>query len=243
MRPHLWVFGFEGLPHGQHFTLAKNSKSGINFHITKNIADKDNPNKKPCIPILEIDKEIIESDLSSLFLTMFFGMLNEIDIEDIKNKSELIFLSFEDLENDNTYKENRENLFKEFKDVSKIEKKSRLKVSEEWTEKLVKLTESEKMMDLINRNSNEFRDSQPKDIDGGILISDDKVLSVIKVYNKWFELSTDKKPIEMFKQVIDERLAKFIWYNIKRSIIILKSVNSWKETENIYKPITIVKNK
>ncbi|WP_336127368.1 hypothetical protein [Mesoflavibacter sp. CH_XMU1422-2] len=223
-----------------HFTFAKNSKSGINFHITKNIADSQNPKKKPFIPILEIDKEVITSDLSSLFINMIFGMFKEIDISE---KSNFSFLSFDSLNKDKTFGENDEDLFNSFKEVSKITRKTRLKVEQGWTDKLVELTQSEKMIGLINENTKEIEKSEIKEIDGGILMNEDKSLTVIKIYDKWYELSTDIKPIEMFKRVIDERLAKFIWNNIKRSIIILKSVNSWKETENRYKPIEIILNK
>ena len=234
-------FSFKGIPDEIHFTFAKNSKAGINFHITKNINDPKNPKKKPKIPILEINKEVISSDLNSLFLTMIFGMFKEIDISE---KTDFTFLSFEDLNKNKSFGENDEDFFKTFEDVSNLtRKKTRLKVNEGWTDKLVELTQSEKMFNLINENTKKIEKSQLKEIDGGILMSDEKSLNVIKIYDKWYELSTNKKPIEMFKQVIDERLAKFIWYNIKRSIIILKSVNHWKETENRYEPIEIILNK
>ncbi|MCK0114929.1 hypothetical protein [Gelidibacter sp. F63206] len=240
IRPHLWSFSFKGIPSQLHFTFAKNNKSGINFHITKNINDPKYPNKKPFIPILEIDKEVISSDLNSLFLKMFFGMLNEINV---KENSEFTFLSFEDLNKDKSFGVNSEEFFKSFEEVSKITQKTRLKVNEGWTDKLMELTQSDRMIDLINENTKEIDKSKLKEIDSGILLSDDKTLCVIKVYDKWYELSTYKKPIEMFKQVIDEQHVKFIWYNIKRSIVILKSVNSWKETENRYEPIEIILNK
>lgn len=240
IRPHLWSFSFKGIPSDLHFTFAKNRKSGINFHITKNIKDPENPKKKPSIPILEINKEVISSDLNSLFLTMVFGMLNEIDI---KEKLEFTFLSFEDLNNDITFGEKNEDFFKTFEGVSNITRKTRLKVNEGWTDKLVELIQSEKMNDVINENTKILEKSQLKEIDGGVLFSEEKSIPVIKFYDRWYELSTNKKPIEIFKKVIDERPAKFIWYNIRRSIIILKSVNSWKETENRYKPIEIILNK
>ncbi len=239
LKSHLWSFGFKGLPSDQHFTFAKNSNSGINFHLTKNIHDPEYPKKKPAIPILELDKEIIDSDINSLFLKMFFGMLNEINIEEIKNKAKLTFLSFDDLKYDDNYQETQKDLFKKFEDISKITKKTRLKVSGEWTDRLVSITESEKMLDLINRNTNDFNNVNLKDIDGGILVSEGNILSVIKIYEKWYELSTNKKPIEMFKTVLDEKIANFLWYNIRRSIVILKSVNTWRQTENYYRPVKL----
>lgn len=235
-------FGFKGIPSDQHFTFAKNDKSGINFHITKNIADPKNSLKKPFIPILEIDKKIISSDLNSLFLSMFFVMLNEIDISEIEGEQETTFLSFDDLDKDMPYGKNEKEFFKNFEGVSKITRKTRLKVNEGWVDKLVELTQSKKMVDLITQKTKKIQNVQLKEIDGGVLLSGEKVLYAIKIYDKWFELSIDKKPIEMFKQVIGERLAKIIWYNIRRAIIILKTVDSWRDTENKYKPITIIKN-
>lgn len=242
IRPHLWSFGFKGLPIDQHFTFAKNSKSGINFHITKNKIDPENHNKKPFIPILEIDKEIVSSDVNSLFLTMIFGMLNEINIKEFQKNSNLMFLSFNDLNKDNHYGENDKDFFNAFKEVSKIERKTRLKVNEGWDDKFAELIQSKKMIKHAIQSIKKSEYLQPKDIDSGVLIIDRKVLSVIKIFDKWYELTMEKKPIEMFKQVIDEKLARFIWYKIRRSIIILKSVNSWRDTENKYRPITIVKN-
>ena len=241
IRPHLWSFSFKGIPSEIHFTFAKNSKSGINFHITKNIEDPENPKKKPFIPILEINKEVISFDLNSLFLNIVFEMLDEIDI---KENSECSFLSFEDLNKDKSFGENDEDFFEKFKEISKLtRKKTRLKVNEGWTNKFVELSQSDKIIDLINENTKQIEKSQLKEIDGGFFLSEEKTLTVIKVYDKWYEFSTNKKPIDIFKHVIDERHAKYIWHYIKRSIIKLKSVNSWKETENRYEPFEIILNK
>ncbi len=172
---------------------------------------------------------------------MFFGMLTEIDIEEHKSKKESTFLSFADLKSDNLHGITDKEFFEKFRDISKIKRKTRLEVSGEWTDRMLTIMESEKMQSLVSRNTLDFGKSKPRNIDNGILISDENVFSVIKIYDQWYSFSTEKKPIEMFKSVMDERLAKFIWYNIRRSIIILKSVTSWRQTENHYKPLKIIK--
>jgi hypothetical protein len=171
---------------------------------------------------------------------MVYGMLTEIDILE---KSEFNYLSFDQLNKNKSFGENDELFFKTFEEISKITRKTRLKVNEGWTDKLLEVTQSEKMIDLVNENTKKLNKTELKDIEGGILISEKELIYVIKIYDKWYELPTNKKPIEILKGIIDERLAKFIWYNIKRSIIILKSVKSWKETERKFEPIKIVLNK
>ena len=241
MKDHLWSFGFKGLPKEQHFTFSKKSDGGINFHLTKNIFDPENSKKKPAISILDIDKEIISSDLNLLFFKMFSGILKEINIDEIKKNKASYFLKFDDLTNDNLCKENEQELINNFKEISKIRKKTRLKINNKWTEQVEKFTESENTLDLINRNIKQFSDIELEVIDGGLLLTEEDTLSVIKIYDRWYKIDENIKLIDIFKNLIGEKLAKIIYYKIKRSIVILKHVNSYKETENKYPPIKLTK--
>ena len=134
---------------------------------------------------------------------MLYGMLTEIDIS---KKSEFNYLRFDELNKDKSFGENDELFFKPFEEISKITRKTRLKVNEGWTDKIVEFTQSEKMINLVSKNTKKLNKTQLKDIEGGILISEEKLIYVLKIYDKWYELSTDKKPSEILKGIIDDRL-------------------------------------
>lgn len=244
---HLCSFGFTGLPEDLHFTFAKNSNAGLNFHITKNINDPIHPKKKPAIPILEIDGEVFSSDhLSQLLLGMFLGFLEEINIEELKKDTGLKFISFEALKNDGNYNETEKEFLERFKDLSKLTRNNtRLKITGNWPQRIVEVSESDEMLNLVYSNTTSFSNAEFGDIDGGILVDDVKNIAVIKIYGSWFKFSDDKNIADILKQIMDEKLAKYIWLRIKKSIVTLKSVTSWRQTENQYKPLklNIIKKK
>ncbi len=237
-KEHLVSFGFKGLPTDQHFTISFNAENDINFHITKNVANSKN---KPKIPILSIDKKIASSDFGSLFLAMLFNVLKPIDIDELKKKTELEFISFSQLEKDNSYSKSQQKLFDSFRDISKIKQKTRLKINSKWEEELVTYFTSDDMLNLVNKNITEFNETEENGIDSGILLSNGNVIQVMKIYSKWYEFNTDIKPIDLFSGIIDRKIVNLIWLKIKRSIVSLKKVQTYKETEHLNKPIQLIK--
>jgi len=74
-----------------------------------------------------------------------------------------------------------------------------------------------------------------------ILLSNGNVIQVMKIYSKWYEFNTDIKPIDLFSGIIDRKIVNLIWLKIKRSIVSLKKVQTYKETEHLNKPIQLIK--
>jgi hypothetical protein len=239
IKEHLISFRFIGLPKELHYTISFNSESDYNLHITKNTKNEDD---KPKISILIIDRELAKSDFESLVFTMIFNLLKPIDIDKLKQATELDFISFSQLENDYSFSEFQKKLLDSFKDISKIKQKTRLKINGNWDETLLASVNSDEMLNLVNNNTSELIGTELKDLEGGMLISDGNVINVIKFFNEWYEFKTDIKPSELFLNIMDKKLVNLIWWKIKRSMIILKNANSYKEVEHLNKPIRLIKS-
>lgn len=239
IKEHLISFRFKGLPEELHYTISFNSKSDYDFHITKNTV---NTNDKPKISILVIDKELAKSNFESLGISILFKMLKAVDMDKLKQSNELDFISFSQLEKDDCYSENEQYFLNNFKDISKVKQKTRLKVNGKWNERLLNYLTSDGLMNLVNNNISSFNEIIHEDMNGGILLRDGSVIYMIKILEKWYELRTDLKLTELFSETIDKDLLKLIWWKIKRSIVNLKNVNSYKEIEHLNKPIRLVQN-
>ncbi|MAU27506.1 MAG: hypothetical protein CMH48_00765 [Muricauda sp.] len=152
--------------------------------------------------------------------------------------------SFEILKNDGNYGEAEKEFLGKFKDISRMtKKKTKLKVNGKWTERFIEVIESDEMSNLVHSNTAGFSNREFGDIDGGILVSGIKNIAVIKIYGSWYKFSDNKNMVDALKQIMDEKLARYIWYGIKKSIVILKSVTSWRQTENKYETLKLILNK
>jgi hypothetical protein len=138
--PQMINFGFQGLPKSIHYTIAFSDKSSdINFHVTKETQD---PKNKPKIEIVRMDKKLLqewfEKILPKLSISFLNNLLQPLDIVELKERhnDNLGFISFESLKNTNEYLLTEQKLIDSFKEISRVRKKTRLKVEGNIEERL-----------------------------------------------------------------------------------------------------------
>lgn len=236
-KDHIISFNYLGLPKGVHFTIAFNENSSfINLHLTKNSSSENN-HQKPKIEICRISKNDFFEIAPKISIGLLFHILEEVP--NPKKYQDQYFISFEEIEKEGTHKGIGKELFDNFKDISKLKQKNRLKIKGDIENKLELFSENVTVQNLIMEKINFFDNSLKSK--GGILFSENEILSLFKIQDKCFKLNTDVdwKPIlkEIFGTQLYNHLEKYILESIKR----IEKANSYSDCENFEKPITLEK--
>jgi len=240
-RPYLVSFGFKGLPKDTHLTIVFDDKEpDINLHVTKNA---DNPSDKPKIGIVCMDKTLLEEVAPSLSLAVLNKMLQPINLDDLKSKYDydLGFISFDSLQQSVTYSLTEQKLIDSFKDISRFRKKTRLKIDGDIEKRLESLATSEHLQAAIFNNMAKLSTGFQTPIEGGMIISDENTLQVIRINDKWFTIHTDLKPSDLLTAFINPKLARHLIWKTMRAIIAVKNAKRYVDTEHLDKPIRLVK--
>lgn len=238
-KDHLVSFGFKGLPECTHFTISFDDRiPDINFHVTKNAFD---PNDKPHIKIVVIDKQHFQESFQYLILSLFQKVLEPFDINELKSKYEyeLGFISFDKLQNNGSNALTEQHLIDCFKDISRLRRKSGLKIEGDIEERLQNLLTSEQIHDMLADIIVELPDEFEKDIEGGLLIMEDNTRYVMKIKESWFTINADLKPNDILYAFIDPQLARQILWKTKRALVAMKHATKYSDTESFNKPIRL----
>lgn len=241
LKEHLISFGFGGLPKGIHLTIAFNDNSpDINFHISKNTEQQT---KKPQICIAIIDKKLLEELLPALTLSMLNKVLKPVNIEEIKTKfgNELGFISFDEMEKSETYSLTEQKLVDSFKDISKFRRKTRLKIEGDIEKQLENFATSEELYATLQNNIVDLSPEFNKPVEGGIILSEENALTVIRINKKWFSIKTKLRSVDLMTAFVNPELAKRLIRKTKRAIVRVKNAKTFEDTEPFNKPIRLVK--
>jgi len=238
INPHLLSFGHKNLPKDVHFTVSWNGEKDMDFHLTRNVSDKDD---KPYIPILKIEREVIKEDVESIFLTMFFSILRKIEPKEIREFKTAKYVSFTELNSNATNFSVDEKLHHHFKNNLK-KGASRIEIKGDWMSKLETWAISDDMVAVVNENMAGFNQSRRNQVEGGIIVSPSKTLFVINIFDEWFEFRDNMKQQEMFRNLIPLELFNRIKENIKNGVDFIQSAKSKSDTAH-FKPIRLVRKK
>jgi hypothetical protein len=241
IRPYLFSFGFKSLPDKIHYTIAFNeSSSDINFHVTKNIADHNN---RPQIKIFIIDKLLLNELAPSLTLSLLNKILQPIDMVELKSKYDykLGYISFDSLEHSNSYSLIEQKLIESFKDISKFKKKTRLKLEGDIEKRIETFSTSELIQTSLIENIVDLSDEFQKPVDGGMIISEENILQVIRINENWYTIRTDLKTFDLMTTFINPKLLNHLIWKTKRAIIEVKHASTYADTIQLNNPIRLIK--
>jgi hypothetical protein len=236
IRPHLISFGLNLLPNDIHFTIGFDERlSDINLHLTKNVNDKEN---KPHIKLVVIDKKLFEEIVPEIASKLLYSFLTPISIDELKTKcNEIGFLSFDKLEHFEGYSFNE--LLENYKENLKKVSSRKLKIKKEVQNDLLNFVTDEtyqnKIFDLIDELPIEFE----KSIDGGIIITNENVIQVIRINDVWYTFNLDLNPMDILKAIVEPKLAEFLVERTKSFIEIIKNCNTYSDTEKYNTPIRL----
>jgi hypothetical protein len=240
-REHLLSFGFKGLPKDTHFTIVFDDKNpDINLHATKNVS---NSKDKPQIKIVVIDKILLEEVIPSLTLLFLNKILQPLDMDEFKSKHKhgLKFISFDTLECLGTYSMTERVLINSFKDIAKFRQKTRLKIKGDIANRLEAIASSEDLQSLILKNMVELSNEFKKPVDGGIIISEENYLQVIRINDRWFTFRTDIKLFDILTAIVNPKLARHLIWKTKRALVAVKNADNYTDIKHLNKPVRLVK--
>lgn len=233
-------FGYKNLPKDVHFTLSysENSKD-VNLHLTKNTVNKKD---KPDLRIFEIEKKYLVEDINSLTISFLKTILEKIDIVDLQNKyrTEIGFISFNNIGKPEIEILTKSELIENFKNITKIKRKTRLKIKGNIDESIESFIKSENLLNTIMENVVNLNYENEKEFDSGMIITDENIISVIRINQDWFKFRMDLKPIDIISSIMSPDLAKYIILKIEKEIQLIKDLNNKSESKKLSNPIRLV---
>jgi hypothetical protein len=222
-------FGSEILPEHIHFTVSfDNNSPYINFHITRNTGLAN----KPKITIVKIKKDLLEEIGESLYFKFLSNYIEPLNLEELRNKEgNLNYISFN--QNEEEQLKSEKLLIDTFKDISKIKKKSRLKIEgnlEEHLEKIINADEYQNvMLERVVEIPTEFKNA----VESGVVFSETKSYSVININGKWFKFKPNITISELLKGIISKDLLRNLIWKSKRAIVSLQKAQTFEDTKHL----------
>lgn len=234
-------FGFKGLPNDVHYTFSYHENSeDVNIHLTRNIGQ---PNEKPKIEIVKIKKKVFEKMAPYSMMNILGRMLKPIDLTPyLKKSSKVKCIPIEALETGDAAEMVQTQLINGFKPISKLEKKTRLKVKGDIGSTLQNLCHSNELLISLKDAGVNLKDVINSNSKGGIFISGSETRAIIKYKDTWLEYTHDASPFELLSAVVGEEWAKIITRYTKRALVKIRKATSYKETKDWNDPIILVAN-
>lgn len=232
-------FRFQGIPKNQHFTISYNSPNGhIDLHISKNISTLE-PNNKPKITIFKADKKHFIEDSEKILQALLINILIKIDDETLNKYEQLSFVTFSDFENNNEFEILNKRLLEDFKNLIRIRNKSRAEIKGDFIEPIESFSQSAEIINLVETSIKKFNKSEIKN--HGYLFKEEDYIPIFFINGIWYELKRNIKLAHLLSPILPHVIIKKIEWKIKRSIIHLKSLNSYQDALKFNNPIKIYK--
>ncbi len=241
IKSHLVSFGFKALPDGVHFTIGFDPRSSyINLHLSKNGPD---PNNKPKITIVKIEKEFLDSIAESISKRLFFKYWKPIDVQELKRKyrNNLSYISYSKVQDSALGKKMEYDIKELFRRSSEIRKKTRVKISPIIGDEIGKLYENKRDLFSLSKLLTKLPKGRLSGSDSGTIFTPDKVLNVIRYENQWFIKDATFDLMELLVTLTNNDLARRIVWKTKKALVILKRAQYYSDTKAFDKPIQLVK--
>lgn len=228
-------FGGKALPKDIHYTISFEANSPyLNFHITKNVSNQRN---KPQIKILKISKQTLLEVQEKIAYTVLSNLLEPLKIEDLKMDCQ--YFSLNNLLNSNKVELFENRIIECFRDISKIRKKTRLKIRGDVEKSLINIGESEELTSIIENDLSIFSSDSGNNEAGIVFFNDDEVLLVIWICGICYTIKENIKLLDLLLSIIPEKTAKSLIWKTKRGIIAIKSATSYEEIKHLDKPVLL----
>lgn len=233
-------FSFKGIPEDVHFTIAFNPNSEyVNLHLSRNVAGIALMDK-PRYDLVSISKKDIKSFEEDAPLRFLRIMLEAFDLEKFKlqHGGNIGFLSYDNLRLESEgYSIVQTKLHEDFKKISRVKRKTRIKVEGDIGEILLDFSCSEEMQNYIQNHIEELPTSFSKPIEGCMLITNDGVVQLLREGDSWYRFREDISPKHLLEAFIEPETVKRLIFYSKRSIVRIRSAATKADTSKHNAPI------
>lgn len=231
-------YGLKVLPKNVHFTLSfENESEDINFHITKETGLKD----KPQIKILLINKARLIDMLPTTLNIMFNMLFKRLNVRRLKRKYKSSqFFPFDFIESPEAQSVLETEFVNGFKPITKLRKKTRLKINGNIEDQMSSMIESKQFQDMIfNFAYQEARKSNYQPAKGVVMLPTGAI-GVFCIGQQWYSMRRDIKIKEFIGSVISSEMITEINWKIKRSLIAIKHAECYQDVKHLNDPIRLL---
>lgn len=234
----LW---FEGLPRDVHFSLSLNKDNqDINLHVTREV---NNPGNKPKYEVFVIARDICDDIGNDFGRYILHKTLIEFDVAKFNSVVTPRFISHDKMKGDEFYLAIEEQLTQSASHFLKYKGKKELRIKNNAVRELEKLTPDEvAFMELYNA-APEVAEVFVENIQSGIIVTDKDVHSVIHHNGKWYLPNNNLSIKNLMIGFCGEKLARQLFYRLKKGVTIVRKANSFEEVKYLYKRFRIIKTK
>ena len=121
-------------------------------------------------------------------------------------------------------------MFDKFRDITKLKQNKRLKIKGEIGRRLEQFAENENIQKMFLNKFVVFKQNiKPK---GGILISEDKIISLLKIQNKWLKFNSEIDLNLVLTEIFGQRLFNQIKMYIADSLKIIEQAKDIDDCKN-----------
>jgi len=236
-KTHLFSLWVKGMNKSIHYTLAFNASSDfINLHVTKNV--KAEKSKK--VRICTFNKQNLE--VNSEFLAIEFMNQLLIRIEDPTQLEGEVYVSFEELKEKSLMDEMETKLLDNFRRISKVKQKTRIKINGEYLDALESTVKDESLQNHLLENNKDFDSNSNRKIDGGMLFNENgDITGVIKIEDFWFKLDL-LTPRELLVRLIGQQNTNDLIEYTKSAYSKLVNSHDYSWIGDFEKPMNFVFN-
>lgn len=240
IKEHQVNFGCNKLPLDVHFTIGFDPRTKyIDLHITRNVADQKN---KPKLTLIKFYREEILADLERMMLVVVRNHLQLLDIKTLEKEHEedICFISWDDLKASDSYSKLKDNLLNELNAASRIKRKSRVKMQSDVMNRIEKFANSKEIQAALLACIREVPEDLSKNIDGGMIVTKNSVIQVVRLFGQWFKINTTLTPSGLLNGIVSPEIVKTLIYRTKRAIVHIKRANSYEDVKDLDKKVMVL---
>jgi hypothetical protein len=227
-------FATSGLPADIHYTIAfNNSSSFVNLHLSKNI---NTLGEKPRIYLVLVDKQYAEKLYPLLFRSLLDQFLKPVSVKRFHKRA--LFIPNAKLEGSQFQSLIEQKLTDQFQDNIKFKRnRKRLKITGAIGGRIESVFSAGDTLETMIQASKVFRAHRIKNLEAGVIISNEQALFVVKINDQFFEFNINADLSSWLEKELGKKFMSALKSYIKRSIVHLRSAKQSEDVAPFSKPL------
>ncbi|MBL7723614.1 MAG: hypothetical protein JNK27_05670 [Chitinophagaceae bacterium] len=210
------------------------------MHVTREV---NNSGNKPKYEVFVIARDICDDIGNDFGRYILYKTLTEFDVSKLNSEVVPKFISHDNMKEHEFYFSIEEQLTQAASSFLKYKGRKELRVKNNAVDELEKLTLDESAFIELYNAAPEIAEVSGENIQSGIIITDKNSYSVIHYYGKWYLPNNNITLCDLMIGFCGDKLARQLFYRIKKGITIVRKANSFDEVKHLYKRFRIIKTK